>query len=98
VDLIQRQTLKLRWRPIPRAKVCFLRYDYYKIRDDHFVAGIKHLLDAFKERTSGRADGNWVYYFGAIVDDSPKYIELEWTQRCVDHPAEARTRIQIDPI
>ena len=39
-----------------------------------------------------------LYYFGAIIDDGPNYIEPEWTQRCVDHPAEARTRIQIDPI
>ena len=98
VDLIQRQTLKIRWQPIPKARVRLIRYDYYKIRDDHFVSGIKGLLDAFKERTSGRMDGNWLYYFGAIVDDGPTFIELEWAQQCVDHPADASTRIQIEPL
>jgi hypothetical protein len=98
VDLIQRQTMKLRWQPIPKALVRFTRYDYYKIRNDHFISGIKALLDAFKERTSGRTDGHWLYYFGAIIDDAPKFIELEWTQQCVDHPSEARTRIQIEAL
>ena len=96
VDLIQRQTMKIRWHPIPRARVRITRHDYYRIRDDHFVAGIKALLDAFKERTSGRRDGVWLYYFGAIVDDGPGFIENEWDQCCVEHPAKAHTTIQID--
>ena len=83
---------------MPRAIVRITRHDYFKIRDDHLVSGIKALLDVFKERTSGRQVGNWLYYFGAIVDDGPTFIKLEWDQHCVDHPADACTRIRINAL
>src|ERR1700722_6680632 len=35
VDLIQRQTGKLRWHPISPARVIFSRYDSLCIRQDH---------------------------------------------------------------
>lgn len=95
VDLIQRQTMKIRWQPILKAHIMFTRYDYYVIRDDHFISGIKALLDALKEKASGRIDGHWLYYFGAIIDDSSAFITLEWDQQCINHPSEARTRIQV---
>jgi hypothetical protein len=97
VDLIQRQTMKIRWQPIPKARVQITRHDYYKIRDDHFIAGIKALLDAFKERTSGRPDGGCIYYFGSIVDDGATFVQLESRQFFVDHPFKAHTRLQIEP-
>ncbi|HEY1082728.1 MAG TPA: hypothetical protein VGE29_10725, partial [Prosthecobacter sp.] len=51
VDLIQRQTGKLRWTPLSPARVVFTRYDYFRIRPDHFASGVKGLLDALKLRT-----------------------------------------------
>ncbi len=48
VDLIQRQTGKVRWRPTSPARVIFVRYDCFSIRLDHLAAGIKGLLDALK--------------------------------------------------
>jgi len=98
VDLLQRQTIKLRWQPMPRARVRITRNDYYKIRDDHFASGLKALVDAFKERTSGRRDGVWLYYFSAIVDDGPDFIKIQLQQKCVDHPSKAHMRIQIEPL
>ena len=95
-DLIQRQTFKIRWRPLPKARIRFTRFDYYTIRYDHFACGLKALEDAFKERTSGRTDGKWLYYFGAIVDDGPDYIESEWKQVEIDHPGQARMRVEVE--
>lgn len=98
VDLIQRQTFKLRWKPFKKAAIKFTRYDYFQIRKDHCVIGIKALLDALKEKTSGRRDGRFLYYFGAIVDDAPKYVNISWGQELVDHPKDARIRIQVSSL
>ena len=98
VDLIQRQTFKLRWKPLKKASVKFTRYDYFQIREDHYVIGVKALLDALKEKTSGRRDGRFLYYFGAIVDDGPKYVNVTWGQELVDHPKDARIRIQVSSL
>src|SRR5262245_5858332 len=98
VDLIQRQTFKIRWRPFSNAKIRYTRFDYYSIRDDHFISGTKALTDALKERTAGRTDGKWLNYFGAIVDDGPTYIEFEWKQITIDHPGQARIRVEVEPL
>jgi hypothetical protein len=97
VDLIQRQTYKLRWNPIVPARVVFTRYDYYAIRADHLVLGMKALQDALKVGTTGRGDGIYLHYFGAIVDDCPKFAELTWHQELVQHPKDAGVRVQVFP-
>lgn len=96
VDLIQRQTHKLRWNPISPAKVTFVRYDYYTIRTDHLSIGTKALLDALKVRTSGRRDGLYLHYFGAIVDDGPGFVNIRWSQDVVDHPRNACVRVIVE--
>jgi len=98
VDLIQRQTRMIRWHPFPKAKVSYTRYDYYTIRDDHFIAGTKALTDALKEKTSGRADGKHLYYFGAITDDGAAYIQSDFRQITIEHPGHARIRIEVEAI
>ncbi len=97
VDLIQRQTGKLRWHPIYPARVIFVRYACFRIRSDHLVGGIKGLLDALKVRTTGRRDGIYLYYFGAIVDDDDASVDVSWEQELVAHPKDARVRIQVLP-
>lgn len=97
VDLIQRQTHKIRWRPIARARAVFTRYDYFAIRWDHLVTGAKALEDALKVGTTGRRDGIFIYYFGAIVDDAPRFMDISWRQQLVQHTKDAGLRIQIHP-
>jgi hypothetical protein len=97
VDLIQRQTRKLRWRPISPARVTFTRYDHFTIRIDHLAAGVKGLLDALKVRTTGRRDRIYLYYFGAIFDDGPAFVDLSWEQALIGHPKESGVRIQVLP-
>jgi hypothetical protein len=97
VDLLQRHTGKLRWRPISRAHVTFVRYDCYAIRFDHMAFGVKALLDALKSRAQGRRDGKNLYYFGAIVDDGPGFIEQTWEQVVVEHPSQAKVRVHVGP-
>ncbi|GEM_PF-1550555 len=98
VDLIQRQTFKLRWKPFEKALVKFTKYDYFQIRNDHFIIGAKALLDALKIRTAGRRDGRTLYYFGAIIDDSQKYVRVDWHQKFTNHPKDASIRVQVMPI
>ena len=97
VDLIQRQTGKLRWKPMLPASVTFVRYDCYTIRSDHFAAGIKGLLDALKVRTSGRRDGVYLHYFGAIADDDQASVDVSFTQELVEHPKNASVRVIVLP-
>jgi hypothetical protein len=97
VDLIQRQTGKLRWTPLSPATVAFVRYDCFSIRADHLALGTKGLLDALKIRTSGRRDGLYLHYFGAIVDDSHRFLNVSWDQELVEHPKDARVRVKILP-
>jgi hypothetical protein len=97
VDLLQRQTGKLRWKPMSPARVIFVRHDYFAIRSDHVVIGLKGLLDALKIRTSGRRDGIYLHYFGAIVDDAPAFADVSWEQELVGHPRDARVRVMVIP-
>jgi hypothetical protein len=97
VDLIQRQTGKLRWRPISPAKVTFVRSDYFSIRAEHLSLGTKGLLDALKTRTSGRRDGIYLHYFGAIVDDAQAFVNVSWEQELVEHPKDASVRVKVLP-
>ena len=80
VDLLQRHTGFIRWTPASRAAVTITRCDTSVIRDDHFIAGTKALLDALKVQTSGRRDGQRLYYFGAIRDDSRPYVTVSYKQ------------------
>jgi hypothetical protein len=98
LDLIQRQTGKLRWTPISPARVTFVRYDCFRIRWDHLTLGTKGLLDALKIRASGRRDGTDLHYFGAIVDDAPEFVEVRWEQRLVARPKDARVRVTVFPV
>jgi hypothetical protein len=95
VDLIQRQTAKLRWKPFVPARVDIIRYDYFQIRWDHLSFGVKALVDALKVRTTGRRDGRYLYYFGAILDDGPGFVRVHCDQRKVGHPKSARMRIKV---
>lgn len=97
VDLIQRQTGKLRWVPISPARIIFVRYDSATIRSDHLAIGMKGLLDALKVRTSGRRDGIFLHYFGAIVDDAPAFVDVSWEQELVEHPKDSGVRIRVLP-
>jgi hypothetical protein len=97
VDLIQRHTGKLRWQPMLPARVIFVRYDYFSIRSDHLAIGMKGLLDALKVRTSGRRDGIYLHYFGAIVDDGPGFVDVTCEQELVTHPKEAGVRVHVFP-
>ena len=99
VDLIQRQTHKIRWRPLPVSIVTFTRYDYYQIRPDHMALAAKSLLDAFKVKANGRSDSRSIFYFGAIEDDSNNHVHsLNYLQDTVDDPAQARMKIEIVPV
>lgn len=96
VDLLQRATGKLRWTPMNPASVVFRRYDIRQLRDDVAVTGVKCLLDALKLKTSGRRDGRYLHYFGAIVDDATDFISLELTQHLVAVPADAHIDVVVD--
>jgi hypothetical protein len=79
------------------ARVIFVRYDYFTIRSDHLAIGSKGLLDALKIRTSGRRDGIYLHYFGAIVDDAPAFVDVSREQELVGHPREAGIRVRVLP-
>lgn len=72
VDLIQRTTGFIRWTPIESAMVIITRRDFVKLRDDHYILGTKALRDALKHKTTGRKDGQSLYYWGAVWDDDIK--------------------------
>ena len=65
VDLIQRQTAKLRWKPFVPARVDIIRYDYFQIRWDHLSWGTKALVDALKAIGAG-AEGR-EHYTGNLM-------------------------------
>jgi len=97
VDLIQRATGKVRWCPNHRVKLTVVRYDAVVLRY-YWQAGAKPLVDALKYSTTGRRNGRLLYYFGAIIDDSPRHIhEFEYRQEKVAHPSEARVRVIVEP-
>lgn len=97
VELLQRATKRIRWEPIRPAQVTFIRYDSDKVSLGN-LWGIKALLDALKFRTTGRGGGRLLYYFGAIWDDSPKWVKVDVLQRKVNHPAKARCRVIVRPL
>ena len=58
VDLIQRQTGKLRWRPILPARFIFARYDCFLIRQDHLASWFRQKsqsLTVFSDENIGDA-------------------------------------------
>jgi hypothetical protein len=97
VDLIQRATGKLRWQPMIPAKVTITRYDAYELGESDMVGGIKAVLEALKVRTSGRYDGRWLYYFGAIEDDNQTCLSaLSYPQKRISDPSKAYCRIIVE--
>jgi hypothetical protein len=97
VDLIQRATGKLRWQPIIPAKVTIIRYDAYEFGQIDIIGGISAVLDALKVRTSGRYDGRWLYYFGAIKDDNKTYLAaLSYPQKRISDPSKAYCQIIVE--
>ena len=98
VDLLQRATGKLRWKPVSPAKVTIVRYDTsaYNLMAVH--TGAKALVDALIVKAAGRRDGRILHYFGAIKDDN--FLDLtheHFFQEIVEKPAEARTRVIVEP-
>lgn len=96
VDLLQRATNKLRWQPIDSAKVIITRFDYGQSHGPS-LAGAKALIDALKVSTSGRSDRKRLYYFGVILDDSSRHIDIEFYEQRAKRPSDARTRVQVLP-
>lgn len=93
MDLLQRATGKLRWQPIVPAMVEITNFDYIQLPYSAKI-GAKPLLDALKVKTTGRSNGRLLYYFGAIFDDSPKYLtRFVFQQKVVTRPEKARTKI-----
>jgi hypothetical protein len=98
VDLLQRATGKLRWRPMFPAEVTIIRFDSDTGPGAYTDLGVKAVIDALKVSTSGRSDGLCLHYFGAIVDDSAKHIKYIFAEEIVKKPSEAKTRIVVRPI
>jgi len=96
VDLLQRHTGKLRWTPVELAAVTFHRFDVRLHRDDIVIAGVKALLDSLKVKTTGRRDGRYLHYFGAIRDDSSRHLaNLSIKQTIVSTAAEAAVEVSV---
>jgi len=95
VDLMQQATEQIRWVLMEKAHVRIIRYDLGKLRDDHFRIGTKALVDALKFKTSGRRDGRYLYYFGAILDDDGKSATFEYRQEIVNCKSLCGIRIQV---
>jgi hypothetical protein len=53
---------------------------------ESLAGGAKGLLDVLKVRVTGRRDGLYLYYFGAIVDDDSASVDVSWEQELVAHP------------
>lgn len=96
IDLIQRASGKIRWKTFFPAVLRIIRYDVIKISDNIGIAGCKSLIDALKYKTTGRRDRLYLYYFGAIFDDSPTEVHIEFEQVVVESPIEARTQIIVN--
>lgn len=95
VDLIQQATERIRWMLMEKAHVRIIRYDLDTLRDDHFRIGAKALVDALKFKTSGRRDGRYLYYFGAIRDDDGNSATFEYRQEIVNCKSLCGVRIQV---
>jgi hypothetical protein len=97
LDLLQRATGKVRWRPNVPARVHIVRFDSV-VYSEHDLSA-KSLLDALKASTTGRRDGRLLYYFGAIRDDANHDVtEFRLTQQLVDSPSISGTRVLIDAV
>lgn len=96
VDLMQRATGKVRWHPFHPARVTIITYDSYIYPVT--APFPKALIDALKVQTSGRRDGQWLYYFGAIQDDGYEDIESSLYQAKVENPNQAHCRIIVEAI
>jgi hypothetical protein len=98
VELLQRATRKLRWRPTPRSRVEIVCFDAHRWGPNRI--GHKALVDALKRVTTGRRDGRLLHYFGAIEDDGPGVLEGsgEVRENLIDDPADAHCIVRIDPV
>ncbi len=95
LDLLQRATGKIRWRPNLPARVRIVRVDSTAYPDHNLC--VKSLLDALKVSTTGRRDRRLLYYFGAIRDDnSTDLFDCQITQERVDSPKKAGTRVVVE--
>ena len=96
VDLLQRATGKIRWRPLStRAYISFENFDSYGRGTDLLI---KPALDSLKVSTTGRRDGKRLYYFGAIVDDDRDHIaKIDVTEVIEVTPVKARCRVIVEP-
>ncbi len=97
VDLFQRATGKLRWRPFRRASVEVTCFDSYRWGPSRI--GHKGLIDALKVATTGRRDRRLLYYFGAIEDDGPGFLVPPFgvSERLIDDPAQAHCVVRVTP-
>ena len=97
VDLLQRGTGKLRWRPNLPARVEIVRFDSVEYSEHNLC--VKSLLDALKASTTGRRDRRLLYYFGAIRDDNNSDLAtFSLKQVLVDSPAKAGTRVLVNAV
>ncbi len=96
VDLIQQATGKIRWIPMNPARVTVIAYGEISKLD--MVVGAKALIDSLKVSTYGRSDSKKLYYFGAIADDSPKHIDVEYIINRNEPNKAGRTRIVVESI
>lgn len=94
VDLLQRATGKIRWRPTDPVTITTTRRDTELPRYG-VLAGGKALTDAYKVSSTGRRDGRLVHYFGAIVDDAPSNIRA-FTFACVHVSSSADVGLDIE--
>ena len=98
VDFIQKATGKLRWRPMSPSKVTVVRYDICAYELSAIATGAKAVIDALIVKASGRADGRFLHYFGAIVDDNMREMtHSEYYEQLVDDHRQVRTRIIVEP-
>jgi hypothetical protein len=99
VDLLQRATGKLRWRPMSPVEVQIIRYDSVEVGYGEGISGAKALLDALKVKTYGRSDGHPLYYFGAIVDDNRHHLlKYVFEEELIPDPSLAKCRVIVKPI
>ena len=95
VDLLQRATGLIRWRPYEYAKVSIKRVDVWS--DNYDICGAKALLDSLKRQTHGRADRMPLYYFGAIEDDRPSLLDYGFVNEATAKAADAHMEISVEP-
>lgn len=97
VELFQRATGKLRWRPMQRARVEFVCVDTHRWGPNRI--GHKALLDALKRVSTGRRDRRLLHYFGAIEDDGPGFVEGTGHvhETLIDDPAESHCIVHVTP-